>query len=79
MKLDISLAGPTGPNGRIIERDILELSRQGAYTGGGEKASVGAPLAGYTDAPISKRPQGDSKIDASFAFIHGPAYAYHVV
>ncbi len=40
-KLDISKAVPTGPNGRIIERDILELSKKGYTLSNSEEKEVG--------------------------------------
>ncbi len=59
MKLDISLAAATGPNGRVIERDILALSkaapqmetRAAAQAGG--TAVVQAAEGGYQDEPLS--------------------------
>ena len=40
---DIAYATPTGPEGRIIERDVKEVIRQGYKTGGAEAAA--APVA----------------------------------
>ncbi len=59
MKLDISMAAATGPNGRVIERDILALSkaapqmetRAAAQAGG--TAVVQAAEGGYQDEPLS--------------------------
>jgi len=45
--LDITKAVPTGPNGRIIERDILELSKLGA------DAMVSAAAPAATEAPAA--------------------------
>ncbi len=51
MKLDASLAAPTGPHGRVIERDIFELARSGrgaVQSAQPEKAAEAKPAA---DAP----------------------------
>lgn len=44
--LDVAKATPTGPDGRIIERDILELSKLG-------DAAIAAPAAGMAAAPAA--------------------------
>ncbi len=58
--LDISQAIPTGPKGRIIERDILELSKKGAYiTSEQAEQKATAPMAqkadvaAYEDVPLT--------------------------
>ena len=54
--LDIKKAVPTGPNGRIIERDILELSKLGAEAAAPEAAATAAapaaPAAAYEDVAL---------------------------
>lgn len=50
MKLDYTKAIPTGPNGRIIERDILELSKNIDNI---ESESVKESSGGYKDIPLS--------------------------
>lgn len=47
--LDIKKAVPTGPNGRIIERDILELSKLGADA----MVSAAAPAAAAPEVPVA--------------------------
>lgn len=47
--LDIKKAVPTGPNGRIIERDILELSKLGADA----MVSAAAPAAAAAEVPVA--------------------------
>ncbi|MDL2237209.1 2-oxo acid dehydrogenase subunit E2 [Christensenellaceae bacterium OttesenSCG-928-K19] len=57
--LDLSQAVPTGPNGRIIERDVLELSKKGAFAAEGAQAAPAAaqPVAAvegeYEDVPLA--------------------------
>ena len=56
--LDIKKAVPTGPNGRIIERDILTLSKLGADAvvsaapAAASAAEAVAPAAEYEDVPL---------------------------
>ena len=56
--LDIKKAVPTGPNGRIIERDILTLSKLGADAmvsaapAAASTAEAVAPAAEYEDVPL---------------------------
>ncbi len=58
-KLDLAQAVATGPNGRIIERDILELSKKGAVldTAAAPAAAASAmpavPAAEYEDVKLS--------------------------
>lgn len=59
INLDASLAIPTGPNGRIIERDIIELSKSGAAFAerpAAAKAAAAAPQAApageFEDVPL---------------------------
>lgn len=49
--LDISLAIPTGPYGRIIERDIAELARSGRSVQIAEEAPAAAPAPAAAEAP----------------------------
>ncbi len=57
--LDVARAIPTGPNGRVIERDILELSKQGATLAAAPATattatSQAAPTAAaYEDVPLT--------------------------
>lgn len=56
--LDVAKATPTGPDGRIIERDILELSKLGDAAIAAPAASAAAPAApaasaaAYEDVPL---------------------------
>jgi len=56
--LDVAKATPTGPDGRIIERDILELSKLGDAAIAAPAASTAAPAApaasaaAYEDVPL---------------------------
>ncbi len=57
MNLDLGRAVPTGPNGRIIERDVLELSKQGftaeAPTAAPAVSAASAPVAAFEDVPLT--------------------------
>ncbi len=57
-KLDLAQAVATGPNGRIIERDILELSKKGAVLDTAAVAATASampapPAAEYEDVKLS--------------------------
>ncbi len=57
--LDISLAIPTGPYGRIIERDIAELARSGRTA---EVAVAEAPAAqAVAAAPVAEAPEFEDR------------------
>ena len=38
--VDPAQASPTGPHGRVIERDVLELAKEGRLSGSGSRANV---------------------------------------
>ncbi len=62
--LDLGQAVPTGPKGRIIERDVLELSRRGA-TATTEPEQVAAPVA----APAAVSPAAAAYEDVKLSHV----------
>ncbi len=53
MGLDYSYAIPTGPNDRIIERDILQLAGQPRPVAEPTTAAADLPIGGFSDRPLS--------------------------
>jgi len=56
MNLDFSQAAPTGPNGRIIERDIATLAKSGAAVSEKPAVQAAAPAAAIADAEFTDVP-----------------------
>ena len=57
--VDVKLASPTGPDGRVIERDVKTLLKNGvpeqaAAAAPAAAAASAAPAAAYEDKPLSK-------------------------
>lgn len=60
--VDPSLAAPTGPHGRVIERDVLALAKEGRL-GGGLAAQTAAPEASAAVAATASAPVAVNAMD----------------
>ena len=60
--VDPSLAAPTGPHGRVIERDVLALAKEGRL-GGGLAAQTAAPEASAAVAATDSAPVAVNAMD----------------
>lgn len=60
--VDPSLAAPTGPHGRVIERDVLALAKEGRL-GGGVGAQTAAPEASAAVAATASAPAAVNAMD----------------
>ena len=82
LRLDPAMAAPTGPNGRVIERDIAALaaeSRTGSGLGGkktGGGAYPGCSRGGIRGRQAHQYPQGNSQVHAPEPKRNGAAHAH---
>lgn len=60
--IDASLAAPTGPHGRVIERDVIELNKTGVPAASTAAASTAAAPAAIAAAPVAEAEYEDKKI-----------------